>query len=461
MSIVMMLAGIASGAEVQFEGFYRARARIFDTLSLVPSTEDGSQGTSIFAQNRLWLRPRFVLTDEVALYTEFRGLDNVLWGSEMAPEPVFVDDLAMLEAQGYTQIFELSHGREALVDPARSAFSIWRAWGEVDTDIGRFTFGRVPLHWGMGIWLNDGLSTMPMLNDYGDTTDRVMWEQLFDQVFVRVAVDVPLEGLLGAQDDRTAATAAVAYRTEDLEAGILAQYEIQEGVGIDNGEPFGLGIFTADATVDLTLGPIRAQAEGLVHAGRTPEVAEQTNEDNRSLFAVGAAAEIGLDVDPFAISLSGGFASGDQPGRDQETRRFRGFAFDPDFSPGLFMFEQPLPTATFAPGAADPRTPAQIANAVFVKPQVSRRLAEGLTADASWLFGTTARPLDEDGTRVTYGNEFQIGAHYNGIQHLTVDGRLAVFVPGSVYTNQSLDDDGDTPFSRTAVGFQLGARIDF
>ncbi|MEM6927678.1 MAG: hypothetical protein AAF602_12165, partial [Myxococcota bacterium] len=214
-------------------------------------------------------------------------------------------------------------------------------------------------------------------------------------------------------------------------------------------------------TVDLTLGPIRAQAEGLVHAGRTPEVAEQTNEDNRSLFAVGAAAEIALDVDPFAVSLSGGFASGDQPGRDQETRRFRGFAFDPDFSPGLFLFEQPLPTATLAPGAADPRTPAQIANAVFVKPQVSRRLAEGLTADASWLFGTTARALDEDGNRVTYGNEFQIGAHYNGIQHLTVDGRLAVFVPGSVYTSQSLDDDGDTPFSRTAVGFQLGARIDF
>ncbi len=458
---VMMLAGLAFGAEVQFEGFYRSRARVFDSLSLVPSTEDGAQGTSIFAQHRLWLRPRFVLTDEVALYTEFRGLDNVLWGNENAPLPVFVDDLAALDAEGYTQVYELSHGREALVDPTRSAFTIWRAWGEVDTNVGRFTFGRVPLHWGMGIWLNDGLSTMPMLNDFGDTTDRLMWENLFEQVFVRIAVDVPLEGLLGESDDRTAITGAVAYRTEDIEAGILAQYELTEGVGVENNEPFGLGVFTADATVDVTLGPIKAQAEGLLHAGRTPDVAVQSNDANRSVFAVGAAAQVELDVDPFAISLAGGFASGDQPGRDEETRRFRGFAFDPDFSPGIFMFEQPLPTAAFAPTAADPRTPSQVANAVYVKPRISRRLVEGLTADASWLFGTVARPLDEEGARRGYGNEFQLGAHYDGIQHLTVDARLAVFVPGSVYTTQSLDDAGNVPFSRTAVGFQLGARIDF
>ncbi|MEN0067178.1 MAG: hypothetical protein AAGA48_33915 [Myxococcota bacterium] len=461
MYLVLMLAGLADAAEVQFEGFYRARARAFDSLSLVPPAQDASQGASLFAQHRLWLRPRFVLTDEVSLYTEFRGLDGVLWGGETAPEAVFAEDLAALDADGYEQVFELTHGRAALRDASRSPFSIWRAWGEVNTDIGRFTFGRVPLHWGMGIWLNDGLSTMPMFSDFGDTTDRLMWEQLFQSVFVRFAVDVPLEGLLGESDDRYALTGAVAYRTEDIEAGLLVQYDRTEGVGQEGGDPFGLGIFTADGTVDASLGPISAEAEAVVHIGQTPDTSIQQNEANRSVFAVGAAAELSLDADPFALSLMGGFASGDQPGRDDTTRRFRGFAFDPDFSPGLFMFEQPLPTVTLAPGAEDPRTPGQVANAIFVSPKVSRRLVEGLTAEASWLFGTTARRLDQAGERATYGNEFQIGAHYDGIQHLRLDGRAAVFLPGSVYTTQALDDDGNVSFSRTSFGFQLGARIDF
>jgi len=463
LTIVMMLAGLASGAEVQFEGFFRSRARAFDSLSLVPPSEDASQGATLLVQNRLWLRPRFVLTDEVTLFTEFRGLDNVYWGAETAPDPLFVSDLGAIPAENYAQIFELTYGREALRDAARSPFTLWRAWGEVNTDVGRFTFGRVPLHWGLGIWLNDGLSTMPMFNDYGDTTDRLMWENLFDQVFVRLAVDVPLEGIVGEADDRTAVNGAVAYRTEDVEAGLLAQYDRFDNIGEDGGQRTPLNLFTADGTVDVTLGPITAEAEAVMHLGQTPETGAAGDEANRSIFSVGAAARIGLDIDPFALQLLGGYASGDQAGRDEEIRRVRGFAFDPDFSPGLFLFEQPMPAVTLPTGAQDPRTPEQIANAVFVKPTVSRRLVEGLTADASWLFGTTARPLDstQDAVRGSYGNEFQLGAHYDGIQHLMVDGRFAVFVPGSVYTSQSVDDEGNTPYSRTAFGFQLGARIDF
>lgn len=465
MFTILMLAEVASGAEVQVEGFFRSRGRVFDTLSLLPANEEASLGATLFAQNRLWLQPRIVLSDEVAVYTEFRGLDGVLWGSENAPTPVFVEDLAMAEADAYQEIFEITHGRDALRDTGRIPFTLWRAWAEVDTDVGRFTFGRVPLHWGLGIWLNDGLQTNPMFADYGDTTDRLMWEQLFDSVFVRLAVDVPIEGLLLDEGgERTAVTGAVAYRSEDVEAGILAQFERTDDVGIEQGEPFGLNVFTLDATVDVTLGPLSGKAEALIHAGQTPSTVLSTNEDNRAVLAVGAAAEVSLDVDPFALTVSGGFASGDQPGRDTTNRRFRGFAFDPDYSPGMFMFEQPMPVVDVPQEVEDPRTPMQVSNAVFVKPQVSRRLAEGFTADASWLFATTARPLDagETAVRRTYGNEFQVGAHYDGIQHLTVDARLGVFVPGSVYATQSLDGEGGTGlFDRTAVGFQLGARVDF
>ena len=64
------------GAEVQFEGYYRARARAFDTLSLNRSITE-SEGSSVFLQHRLWLKPKFLISENVSVMTEFRGLDNV------------------------------------------------------------------------------------------------------------------------------------------------------------------------------------------------------------------------------------------------------------------------------------------------------------------------------------------------------------------------------------------------
>ena len=69
----------ASAAELDFEGFYRARARAFNSLSLNRSAEL-AEGTQAWVQHRVWLRPRVLIDEHAAVFIDFRALDGVYWG---------------------------------------------------------------------------------------------------------------------------------------------------------------------------------------------------------------------------------------------------------------------------------------------------------------------------------------------------------------------------------------------
>ena len=481
LALITALHGTADAAEVQFEGFYRARGRAFDGLSLARQGLDASlgnpEGSTVYAQHRLWLRPRFVLSDQVALYTEFRGLDNVLWGRDNAAYDPFVATLSPVFEYGLTAPLEA----DGDVDRANAAlsgsgglldFTLWRAWGEVQTSVGRFTVGRVPLHWGLGIWLNDGVSVAPIFADHGDTTDRVMWEYVAnDQVYVRAAIDIPAERLIGAADDTTSFNGAVAYRSEDITAGILVQFDRTnpERDGLDD-----FNMFTVDLATDITLGTLHVAAEGVAHfGGGTFDDGLGTVDGN--LTAIGAALEAELDLDPFVAQLKGGFASGDDTRNDGAARTY---GFDRDYSVGMFLFEQPMPTLADGTGARtfdQVRSGTTISNALFVAPTIRRRLAEGLDAHLTYVTARTASgvtPTNPEAAAVagsnnaTYGHEVQLGAQYRGIDHVELDARAGVFVPGSFYSRSYNFLTGVGPenvgaFSAPVFGAQLTGRIVF
>lgn len=468
--MLLALVSPADAADFQIEGFYRARARAFDTRSL---TRDAAttEGAAAFVQHRLWLRPRVVLSDQVSLQMEFRGLDNVLWGTTPQSYDPF--------QQTIPDVFEYALDAPGGTDGGLPLdFTLWRAWAEVHTDIGRFTVGRVPLHWGLGIWLNDGVSTNPTFSDFGDTTDRVMWEYLAnEQLYVRAAIDVPVEGLLGANDDTTSVSGAVAWRTEDVTAGLLVQYDATGGGRSTPGDADPFGLFTVDLTGEASLGQLHAAVEGVGHfgsgallnAGGTAFVPDQT------VSAFGVAAEVSFDLEPWVGELRGGFASGDGNNSAADTSR-RSYAFDRDYSVGMFLFEQPLPLLGGTDAGIDEaevRTGPRIANAIFVSPTIRRRLVDGLEAHVTYV---TARTAAGDQSGVTndgatgpnggYGHEAQIGLQYRGIDHVELDARGALFVPGSVYTSTYNLFTGDTTpsgrsYDATAFGVQLSGRIHF
>ena len=47
-----------------------------------------------------------------------------------------------------------------------------RAWAEVGTPFGQLRFGRMPAHWGLGIYANDGSCWNC---DHGDNQDRLVF----------------------------------------------------------------------------------------------------------------------------------------------------------------------------------------------------------------------------------------------------------------------------------------------
>lgn len=449
--------GPAHAAEVQFEGFYRARGRAFDTLTL-DRTSPQNEGLAAYGQHRLWLRPKLLLSDRVGVFVDVRGLDGVLWGDQPAAAPTFGSGSSALPEYDLTAPTSATDEAAPLLD-----LTLWRAWGEVHTGIGHFTFGRVPLHWGTGLWLNDGLHVDPEFADHGDTTDRVMWELLVqDEFYVRAAVDLPSERFVGTGDDTAAYNAAVAYRTEEITAGLLVQLD-HTGPRQNQGP---LNVFTADLAADVTLGKLGLAAEAIGQFGGG-DLEGGINDAN--LTAFGGALHADLDLDVWGLALRGGLASGDGEPNDLNLRTF---TFDRDYSVGMFLFEQPMPTLAVSAAAANDTnqgrdtegalTGTALSNALFLKPTVSRRIVDGWTVEGSWLGARVARTVKLDGVdqRRSYGNEFQLGVRFDGVEHFELGARLGVFLPGSVYS-VSADAQTVTTFDDPAVGAQLTGRISF
>lgn len=434
----------ADAAEVTFDGFYRARVRAFDDLSLDRTLAERN-GTELFAEHRLWLRPNFFLSDKVSVHVDVRGLDNVPWGrsppafqSFGLDAPYFNEDLAPpgIGTDGEAGRFDLS---------------IWRAWGEVDTAVGRFTFGRVPLHWGMGIWQNDGLG----LNaEYGDTTDRLQWDLLVeDQVYIRLATDINSEGFLNADDDTYALTGAIAYHNESVSAGFQTQLRRTPSRGFN--------LVSLDVTFDATLGPVSVNAEVIGQLG-SGDLDDRFNDV--SIAALGAAAQATLEL-PFAyVDVLGGFASGDSNPSDA---RLRAFHFDRDFNVALVMFERPMPTLAAAAGTEANQNQSydnvllgnSISNAIFVRPTIGRTIVDGFDVYGSLLLAQAATQVSGVEDRKGYGQEFQLGLRFRRIEHLDIDMRGALFLPGTYFRNYS--DETYDSFNAPVFAGQLTAQLRF
>src|SRR5690606_7180246 len=88
--------GAAYGAEVVFEGAYRARGRVYDTLSLDRDLAL-DEGTALYAEHRLWLRPRFLLSEQISATVEILALNNVLWGQEQQVADIGVPNVVVFE----------------------------------------------------------------------------------------------------------------------------------------------------------------------------------------------------------------------------------------------------------------------------------------------------------------------------------------------------------------------------
>jgi uncharacterized protein (TIGR04551 family) len=132
------------------------------------------------ANMRFRLEPTLNVTDQVRVYAQIDVLDNTIMGSTP-------DSLAGIEGYnrppstgmpldqpGVAPANFLSNNQdppEIGQNGFMSSIRAKRAWAEIDTEFGSIRFGRMPWHWGRGIFYNQGACADC---DVGTTVDRVM-----------------------------------------------------------------------------------------------------------------------------------------------------------------------------------------------------------------------------------------------------------------------------------------------
>ena len=118
----------------------------------------GGNHSLSMANMRFRFEPTFEISEDLAIYTQFDILDNVLLGSNPQTDPFL---------NPFTPLSTLSSTR--LADNVK----VKRVWGRVNTQLGEILFGRMGYHWGLGILHNDGNC---LDCDFGDTYDRVAFQ---------------------------------------------------------------------------------------------------------------------------------------------------------------------------------------------------------------------------------------------------------------------------------------------
>jgi uncharacterized protein (TIGR04551 family) len=181
--------GLLNGSSVPYSGYNPVSEDAASTMAcaarrLTTDLSGGNRGigdskcpasTIGGADMRLRLEPTLNISEHIRIHTQIDIFDNLVLGStprSLADRSVVPD----------VPLAAFSNGQAAPVvgrNPNPPAILVKRAWADIDLPISGLSlrFGRMPYHWGMGLFENDGnvKSDNTCWNcNYGDTHDRIM-----------------------------------------------------------------------------------------------------------------------------------------------------------------------------------------------------------------------------------------------------------------------------------------------
>ncbi|MCB9795608.1 MAG: hypothetical protein H6741_23135 [Alphaproteobacteria bacterium] len=448
LSLLGSLVAPASAAEVVWDGHYRARGLVYNSWSLVsPDDNENSLGTAAWVDHRFRLQPTLLVGGNVSAYAQLDMLNLEPWGgaSNTYVDPVTGDALPTAFADGVAPYADEDDGSSYLRN-----IQLTRAFADFYSPIGRLRIGRMPMHWGAGIWLNDGLTPE---SEFGDTSDRVQLTSRVGPVYLMGGWETVNEGYWGLADDFQSADFAVAYRSESLGVGIFNRYRYQ--INSYKG-------YTGSIWGKAELGPAVIETEVVGVFGRG-SLSDDANDVNIATF--GAVLTASAQLDKLYGSLELGWAHGDPDPTDSDIRTF---TFDRDHNTALLMFEEPLPVlAAQVSNAANAgldlsavQTGEGISNAMFLFPTVGYQLHRDVAAELSVLGALEAVPADGSDSRRSYGWEVDATVTYRPYTQFYLKGTAGLFLPGAVYSDY-VDADLGSGFSAPTFGGRIYATYEF
>jgi len=451
----------AGATELTWEGYYRARGRFFDSLSVsnaaslnLPSEDQNvleTEGVSLWMDHRMRLQPNWLLSEHASLHAQLDLLGFLNFGDqpETITDPVSGDPLPY-ELTGAVVPPETDEGGVTTQN-----IQVTRVWGEVTGSIGTLAIGRMPVSWGSGMIWNDGNDP---LDEYGDTADRIQLTSPIGPVYVMGAFETNYEGFVGQSDDISTISGSVAYKTETAGIGLYNTFRYWSESATDK-----YGAYTGDLWGRAEMGPITAETELAAVLGK----GDLGEANDVRISAFGGYLSVGLDNDKMIAGLAGGFGTGDSEPDDDVLKTF---TFDRDFNRALILFEENLPT--LEPGVMNEenggrdytyvRTSTAIRNVLFLQPTVGYHLFPELKGTVTMFASQAAKLPDDESDNKGYGLEFDAALRYDPFPHAWFQARAGYWMPGR-YFSQYGDDTQTDPygFDRPVTAVELVGVIEF
>lgn len=475
----------------EMDGYYRLRTDWFKNFNLGFNSDPALGGApfpralgcssttlnhpcddSLASTNmRLRLEPTFNLDEGTSIHVQADVYDNLVLGSTPTdlsltgaysganPPPV--------GAFGSTQ----APGVKG-VNSDRDAILVKRAWAEVAVPLGVLKAGRMPNHWGMGIYHNGGgrdpiSGTYNYDADYGDTVDRVSFSAQIPgtQLRAMIASDWDTTRLVSNQtsankgheghpfdlddsDDTNGWVGVISKMTPPqdfkdavdrgetvFDYGAYFEYKTQSWDTNLNGFTLGgtfdptnnyvprdLKTYTPDLWVRLGTGPVLLEAEVVGQFGTVNHLDDLGivgKADIRKLGGAGRFTWKGVEG-KLRLGVESGFASGDQ--WDNTVQGNTNIAYANQLGDPSICNAQHTCTLTQFMFNRDYQVDlifwrhlvGAVTNAAYAKPFLSYDLTKSIMFKVANITSFALKPIATPGNSVMYGTEFDGDLGYYG-----------------------------------------------
>ncbi|MDZ4696155.1 MAG: TIGR04551 family protein [Deltaproteobacteria bacterium] len=479
---------------IELNGLFRFRSQFYRQLDMgqgYVNDQDATDGTPPFptaldcgihlgpckenyladANLRLRLEPTINITEQVRVRSQIDVLDNLVLGS--TPDTlVRIDRLdGSNNLSVHDSLSNTQNPPEVGANGYVSSVRAKRAWGEVDTEFGTLMFGRMPWHWGRGMFFNAGQC---LDCDGGTTVDRLMvmtqiyghrlnlgwdfgaggrnWNQT--DIGLRDLNGPPLD--LSQNDDTMQWVGSIAktddpehFRTQAAMGELAVNYGFQlvyRKLGaalypMDDAQPMGEGsalsrddlagnptyftnvnakVFIPDVWFKLGWRALTVEFEAAAVLGEIGNGRTLTEDNaNRALSLRQAgwvlASDLALFKDTFFVGFETGGATGDQAENNTTYLNHR-----------WKTVKQPAGDSTIADFKFSPeyhvdqilfrRLYGTVSNAIYMKPQLAYWLSLAETRQvgfvASAIYSMAMESVSTPGNATSYGVEMNLGVTY-------------------------------------------------
>jgi uncharacterized protein (TIGR04551 family) len=421
------------------------------------------------ANMRLRLEPTFNIDEDTSVHVQADVFDNLVLGSTPIGEDLSgvytTTNRPPIGAFGNTQ-GNVVRGINSLSD----AITVKRAWAEVGVPLGILKAGRMPNHWGMGMWANGGgkdpISGEYNYNgDYGDTVDRVSFSAQIPgtALHAMIASDWDSTRLISSQTDVNKGHEGHAFDLDDNDdsnawVGVISKLDTPQDWrdAVDRGEtianygvyfeyktqdwdydltgftlggafdptkfvPRGLKTYTPDLWGKLAIGSSTLEGELLGQFGTLATLTDQGITGSSSIRKFGGVGRYmwkGVEG-KLRMGVESGFATGDQwdnTVQGQTNVAYANLLGDSavcnarhacDLTQFIFNRDYQVDLILWH------QLYGAVTNAVYVKPYLQYDITKSIMFKVSNITSFALKPVSTPGNGSVYGTEFDGDIGYN------------------------------------------------